>query len=554
MPARTSAGTIRTRLLGIVLAALLPLLVLGGWQAALAYRDSQSLVANRLRANTWAMSDRGRDPFVVARHLLVMASQHPDVHGATARCNAVLGDVRRQATGTVNVLRTDVQGVVRCSGMPFEPGQRVDHGEWWQRARAGEGMVLSKPRMGEVSHKPVIVLGLRLGDATGKFDGTLSAGISLEELHADLRRQVAGKRGTALLVDARGQTILSAGEGRIPRIGPPRRALSEPQHIMTDRGEDWIYVASPLFGDTLYAVYAEERSTLATRALMRMWLILALPLLAALLATAAIWLGTQRLLLSWFPRLHRLATRFAIGDFAAQDPAFARAPAEIAELAGSLNDMARSLEAHERELHEALEARMALTREVNHRVRNNLQIVISLLTMQAARARDRHEREIVGQVRVRLTALALIQRLIYEGDGGEVGRVNVGTMIGHVCEQMRETHRHAEGITLECDIGDAALDVDKAMPLLLFTVEAITNAYRHAFGERREGHIMLRFLAQEGIGMLEIEDDGHGFATEAGQRRMGLDLMEAFAAQLGGQTATHADASGVSVTLTFPLV
>lgn len=385
----TTAGTIRSSLSRVVLAAFVPLALIGAWQGYLAYRDSRELVANRLRANVWSMMDRSRDTFVIAHHSLEMGAENAAVQSISDQCDAVLARMGGQSAGIANIIRTDATGRVRCSGLPFRAGTRLDAHPWWQAARATGTVVLGEPQVGEISGRPMVVMAQPLYAADGSFSGTLSAGIDLGVLEGELRQGVRHLKGAALIVNGQGRSILAAGRRPPSRVGDPRKARFDAQLIRNQTGRGWVYVAAPLFGEAIYIVYAEGSSSFAARAFGRTWPILALPLLAALLALAAIWFGTQRLLLDWFPRLQQLARRIALGDFGANDPGFRAAPAEIASLADDLHEMARSLEQHEDDLREALESRIAITREVNHRVRNNLQIVVSLLSLQVSRARMR---------------------------------------------------------------------------------------------------------------------------------------------------------------------
>ena len=70
-----SAGTIRSNLTKILIGAMVPMAFLGVWQGTLTYEDSRNLVAERLRANAWAIAERERDPFIIARHSLQMLAR-----------------------------------------------------------------------------------------------------------------------------------------------------------------------------------------------------------------------------------------------------------------------------------------------------------------------------------------------------------------------------------------------------------------------------------------------------------------------------------------------
>ena len=551
-----SAGTIRSNLLKIVIGALVPMVLLGAWQGLLTYRDSRGLVTERLRANAWSIAERERDPFIIARHALRMVSQLEPVSEIGGDCSATLDNVRDGATGILNFLRTDRTGAVRCSGLPFTPGENLAGRRWWQDARGTSGFVIGEPQIGEVSHRQVVIMGLALKDADGQFDGTVSAGISLERLSASIAAKQAELGGTVLLVSGRGKVLLAAGEAGFDRLDAADAARSEPQRATAKDGGDWIYVAAPLFDRDLLVVYAEPQASFTGAALSRIWLVLALPLLAAVLSLAAVWFATQRYLLDWFPRLHRLTERIADGQFEGDRGEFAGAPSEITGMAGDLHTMAAALDRHGRELQAAPAAQKALTRELNHRVRNNLQIVASLLTMQAERVEQGWVRDLLEQARIRVSALGLIHRLLYEQGDERIGEITTARLFGDLAAQLRSANRRARGVSLTCEADDFALDFDRAVPLMLFAVEAVSNAYRHAFRPGEEGLIALRLWLEWEGAVLEIRDNGHGLTEPTPEGGSGMELLKAFAGQLGGKVMLEPAAAGVRpglvVRLDFP--
>ena len=217
--------------------------------------------------------------------------------------------------------------------------------------------------------------------------------------------------------------------------------------------------------------------------------------------------------------------------------------------------MAAMIEARDKALNVALEAKTALTREVNHRVKNNLQIVTSLLTLQADRVADPLARTALGQAKARIAALGLIHRVLYEHDTHNVlGTVNMRLLMAELCPQLRAANRARGNIDLQCESDDLDLSVDQAVPLTLFIVEAVTNAFRHAYAEDRAGTISIVMADQEGQVSLVVDDDGIGYATTDAIGKMGFELMNAFATQLSATLDVASNASGTKVTLRYPLV
>jgi two-component sensor histidine kinase len=549
-----AARTIRTNLLWVVFAALLPLCGVAVWQAYVGLEDSRILVATRLRANASVIAERERDPFIIARNSLIIAAEQPDVRQIGSRCSEILAGALKGAYGLLNFLRADADGKARCSVLPFTAGQDLSKNRWWLDRRGRQSLYLSEPEVGAISKRPILIMVLPLYSSEGKFQGTLSAGVSIEQLQASLRRKGPGVPGVVLLADGTGKPIITEQAKRFGVLDDVIDAQSFPHVTVAKDGSEWTYVTAPLFRNDLHIVYAEPEKAVTKSALSRMWPSLLLPLLALVLASIAIWFATQRLILRWLNQLQLLTARFARGDFTGELAKYDNAPAELSEFAADLHNMAGAIDTQERDLREALATKIALTKEVNHRVKNNLQIINSLLTLQSERVTDPVVRLALGQARSRIAALGLIHRLLYEGDGGdEQGCVNMRRLLNDLSAQLRNSFRDRTEITLECHASDTFLTADQAVPVTLFTVEAVTNAFQHAFVAGRKGSINLHFEVDGGTAEMLVADDGQGFVQAATTKNMGIDLIQAFGQQVDGIVEINSLPSGTELTLRFPV-
>ncbi len=253
----------------------------------------------------------------------------------------------------------------------------------------------------------------------------------------------------------------------------------------------------------------------------------------------------------WITRLREQAARIAAGDYRPGLSDFTRAPAGMAELSQDLDNLALATADRDR-------VQQALTREVHHRVKNNLQIVTSLLSMQASKVQDAAVIEALSQARARMGTLALIHRMLYDqSDDGNQGSIDLARLMTELCAQLRLWHRNRLGVEFVCDASAIALPLDSAMPLALFAVEAVTNAYAHGFPGGRSGIVTLHFsVTGDGDAVLCVTDDGIGFdasgdAKSIGAKSMGRQLMNAFAHQLGGTSAITSSAAGTEVKLAY---
>jgi two-component sensor histidine kinase len=249
----------------------------------------------------------------------------------------------------------------------------------------------------------------------------------------------------------------------------------------------------------------------------------------------------------WIKALRDQVSRIADCHYHPDPAAFAGAPDEVTQLSAELDGLADAFAARER-------SRQAMAHEVHHRVKNNLQIVTSLLKLQSRTIADEACRQPLEQAQIRMSALALIHRLHYEQeDAFTAAGISTDRLLSGLCSQLRSVFQDRTGVELSCQIEGNGLALDTAIPLTLFTVEAVTNAYGHAFPDGRLGTITVDFRRANGSAELCIRDNGVGFDTRSEYRSMGRQLLEAFAHQLGGTLRLEsATTTGTVVTLNLP--
>jgi PAS domain S-box-containing protein len=206
------------------------------------------------------------------------------------------------------------------------------------------------------------------------------------------------------------------------------------------------------------------------------------------------------------------------------------------------------------ELRAALRERDVLLQEVHHRVKNNLQVISSLISMQVRSLGAGASRDALEDCRTRVQAIALIHDQLYRSKDyacvpfSEYAR----TLAGNVFEA---TGAFPGNVALDLAIQDVALAVDKAIPCGLILNELITNALKHAFPGHRPGTIRVELGPIDGGGLrLEVSDDGRGlpagFDVHAAPS-VGLQLVRMLAKQLGAGLEMEG-ARGMRVSLTVP--
>ena len=546
--------TLRNGLVIIVVAALLPIGTLSVIQALSTLNYSRSLIGNALVTSALATAGRERDPFTITKQTLLQLRTRPEILTSNFRCRDALAAEIGDNPALLNLARSDAKGRVQCSVLPFDPLTDFSTEAWWQRGIKAPGFTVSAPVLGSISKKRILVAMLPIKGISGKNEGAVSAAIDTSWLERSMANSELSDGAAVAIIDRSGRVILTSDVRSLPRFDVTLGNAKVAQATASDR-VSWMYSVAPLYDQHLYVVYAEPTKHLMATALAQVRINLLLPIGALLLASLAIWLGTTRLVLRWLASLGSLADQFAKGDFSGDAEKFATAPRELGQLSGQMHDMARAIESRDQELQSALNAKTALTHDIHHRVKNNLQIVSSLLTLQAGKISDPAAREALGQTRARIGALAQIHRLLYEeSHDSDHGNVNIASLLNALCTQLRALHRGQNRVQLACNAAPQIVPINNAVPLTLLAVEAVTNAYRHGFVAGQNGTITIDFDVVGDHATLSIADNGAGFAPSESTASMGGQLMEAFAQQLGGVLEIASQiTSGTVVTLKYPL-
>ena len=193
-----------------------------------------------------------------------------------------------------------------------------------------------------------------------------------------------------------------------------------------------------------------------------------------------------------------------------------------------------------------------LLKEIHHRVKNNLQIIMSLLNSQAASLQDQAALSAIQESQHRVQTMALIHQKLYQSEG--VARIPMRSYIEDVVTYLSDSYSLSQPIGFRLDVEPIELDVTQAVPLGLIINEAITNAFKYAFPGGRPGTVSLSLQRLgETACALTIADDGVGLPEQydpSRSRSLGMTLMHGFSAQLGGEL-TISSREGLCISLVF---
>ena len=227
---------------------------------------------------------------------------------------------------------------------------------------------------------------------------------------------------------------------------------------------------------------------------------------------------------------------------------------DIAFLQGAANILGMAIERqrYERHLKAALDRHQVLLKEISHRVKNSLQIVSSMLHLQASTADDEGITAQLADASSRVSAVGrAYERLAYDGD---VENIDLRTYLQAVCADAMNASCNCK---LHFDGADGIwLYADRAISLALIVNELVTNAVKHAFPNGHEGHIFVRLVRQDAnTALVSVRDDGIGLPPDFDlslSKGLGMRIVAALAKQLGADISRPSQVEGNEFVVSVP--
>ncbi len=217
---------------------------------------------------------------------------------------------------------------------------------------------------------------------------------------------------------------------------------------------------------------------------------------------------------------------------------------------GVLVDITANKKTEER-LRSSLHEKDALLREIHHRVKNNLQVITSLLNLQANKFMDEELSRQFDIARNRIKSMSLIHEKFYQSD--DLSRISFGDYIRSIARDLERSYPVPDRpVGLVFNLDRVFMSIDQAIPCGLIINEIITNSFKHAFPPEWHGTpeicITLRLL--DDMTEITVRDNGKGISGDAGPGTMGLLLIDTLAAQIKATVSRQAD-GGTAFTLRF---
>ncbi|GAA4221351.1 GHKL domain-containing protein [Sagittula sp. NFXS13] len=322
-------------------------------------------------------------------------------------------------------------------------------------------------------------------------------------------------------------------------------------------GEERFFAVAPMIDDVLvlvgsWPVSVASSSGEGPRARMAV----IFPALMWLTGIAVAFLGLQQLVVRHVKQLRSAMRQFALGERHAEPLKLQNPPEELEEAQRAFNRMVLILTDAEARQEQDLHDKEVLLKEVHHRVKNNLQLIASIMNMQARSARSAEARHMLAGLQRRVRGLAMLHRTLYTTT--DLTTVDSQDLIQAVVDDVSTMSRDGS-VVLKCEIASVPLFPDQAVPLSMLVTEALSNAYKYV-GTSSDAAPRISITVGEADGdmvNLRVEnsvgsDDGRSDDEAENTDGLGNRLMTAFVRQLDGQVTHSREVDCYALEITFP--
>jgi|LNFM01.1.fsa_nt_gb two-component sensor histidine kinase len=499
-----------------------------------------------------------------------LAHVTPAVLDDPAACNALMRGVASEEPIASLVAFVPPSGVMTCSSI----GREFDFADnllFKKVSGFREPGFLVDPR-GMVSGTSVLVISHPVFAADGTYLGPVLMSLPHNAMN-DLTVQMfdAGPGAVSASVefwtfDRQGDVLssnldLAAASDRLPAERPLTDFVNASGSVFQGVSRDdrqMTYAVVPIMPGELYLMSAFRREVadfaggLGLSAYMPTLLMWLIGLVAA--AFAAEFLVTRHV-----RTLNKAIVSFANGDRRLQAIDLDNAPVELHELASAYSSMTESITRSEAELEDSVHQKEVLLREVHHRVKNNLQLISSIMNIQLRSAESVEAKSLLRNLQERIMSLATVHRGLYQTSG--LADVRARELIPDILRQITSISSGPERpFVTETDIDDLRLVPDQAIPLSLLLAEALTNAMKHAGARRgRPGQLRVKLKRSGGSEAFLQVTNSQPEPSERLRRPMpsstgiGTQLIMAFVQQLGGRIESGEDGNEFHLRVTFPV-
>ncbi|KZY34732.1 histidine kinase [Roseovarius sp. HI0049] len=354
------------------------------------------------------------------------------------------------------------------------------------------------------------------------------------------------------------RAVLPAGRSLPDLVGEGRQTFRD----LNRRGNPRHFAVVPIVDGSVFALGSwRPRSQSTFLPGYEETISLYVPLLMWVIAIAVAYIGVHRLAIRHVWRLRSWMRLFAAGRSDLDTARLDNAPEEFEVLADSFRAMTRRISDQDRRRDEDLKEKTVLLREIHHRVKNNLQLISSIMNMQIRNTESPEARHLLRRVQDRVMALSAIHRYLYLAR--KLSKVRADSLLEDIIRQLvtiGALDEYEHRIEISTSFDPVEIEPDQSVPLSLLATEAAINAVKHSGVERGATAWINIALKQIGADTLNLsivnsrmppEDDHDSHDTDGSG--LGSRLIQSFVSQLDGTLETHVTPDRYELHVTFPL-
>ncbi|MEL7253957.1 MAG: sensor histidine kinase [Pseudomonadota bacterium] len=554
------ANGLTFRLLALMTLALFPIGLIGVYQTSQVINESDQLRRAALLLETTEEARDARDLIQqglgAAEALATLDSLEND-----ETCSAQMRSFVEFNSDAIFAAFVRSTGMMSCSSR----GETFDFAgtEGFERAMASDGPIINVRQAGAVTGLPVLLIAqpvmrdeVRLGTVSLSFP--LRKAQNAVDISAE--NELTGFK-LAILTET-GELIATSSEGAVSDMLPQTQdsVTLATQNGMTfldqnSRGEDRMFAVVSMIDERVVLVGSWPKELAGTAIpLTQQAAAIAFPILIWLAGLAVAFFGLRHLVIGHAQNLRSAMRRFALGDQTAFPLELKNPPEELAETERAFNRMALIIsEAEERQAQD-LKDKEVLLKEVHHRVKNNLQLIASIMNMQSRAAESEETKSTLSSLQRRVNSLAMLHRTLYVAP--DTSTVDAAELIEAVARDV--SHLLPDGVqAIESDIESVPLYPDQAVPLSMILAEALTNAVKYAGApEGEKPRIATSLKKMDGDGVRVVVENSRGVNTASlsstdAATGLGTRLMTAFVQQLDATQNIEESADKYTLTLEF---
>lgn len=545
--------SLRRRLSVLVAFALLPPLLLTlyntvRWQLVLE-REARAevLAVARLVSAELAQVVEG------ARQLMVAMSKHPAVPDRETECTAYFKSVIAGIPLYRQAAVIDPHAVFHCSTIPIPASLNVRDRVYFNEPQITGQLAIGTLVTGRVTREPSIHISMPFTDASDRQRGVIVLILNPERMAQNLDARPWRSRYRITVFDREGNPVFNTPRDDSEEAHSAARDLFSkiatlPAGTVDAKGpQDNLEIVGFVPVDTspasLFVTVAIDREVALAEAKYVNARSLAFALITMLLAIGSAWIATYFLINRPIRAIVDTARRRESGDNAAPFPDFS---SEFGRLSSAVSRMSDKI-------HDLVDQKSFLLRELQHRVMNSLALLSSVLEMQKRYVRNPTAREHLSRARDRVVAMGTVYRYLYQANASD--HIDFASFLKLICEESQNAYAGAHKPTISVDVQPLQLSSSHAISLAMLTHELITNALKHAYPEGEPGpiHVTLQRV-KDGI-ELRVSDEGRGLPEDfqIGQSEsLGMKVIASTATQLGGKLEVNRLERGTEFLIRLP--